>query len=91
MYGNGFKIECMLLFVIFLSLMVISVWAGCTHITTPSLHEISLEVKDFSSPYYQIGVSFTAVEDVENGVIEEDLKLSLFFVAIVFTFVKEIN
>ena len=51
--------------------------------------EMSVEFKALSNPYYRIGVSFLEYTTEEEEFIEQEFRLSLFFIEVVLIFHKE--
>ena len=51
--------------------------------------ELSMEVKGLSNPYYRIGLSFLEYTTEDPECIEQEFRLSLFFVEVVLIFFKE--
>lgn len=51
--------------------------------------EFSIEVstKDWNSPFYQLGIQFVQ-HDLEDGSVEQELSIHLFFVNLVLIFYK---
>jgi len=51
--------------------------------------ELSMEVKGLSNPYYRIGLSFLEYTTEDEDSIEQEFRLSLFFIEVVLIFFKE--
>jgi len=55
--------------------------------------EISLEIKSYGHPYFDLGMSFNGQEGIdEEGkeILEECFVIGLFFINVVFIFIKKI-
>ena len=50
-----------------------------------------IDVKYYSHPYYHLGISFVEHSAEDEGYIEQELIIGLFFINIVFVFYKEKN
>jgi len=53
--------------------------------------EVSIEIKRFSHPYFHIGVFFNEFTTEDPEYVEQELKIGLFLINIVFVFYKENN
>lgn len=53
--------------------------------------DISIEFKMFSHPYFHIGVFFNEFTTEDPEFVEQELKIGLFIINIVFVFYKENN
>lgn len=51
--------------------------------------ELSIEIKDFSSPYYMIGVFFVEHRLEDPKYIEQEFTISLYVITLVFRFYKK--
>jgi hypothetical protein len=85
-YIERYFMVSLLLFVI--AMMVISLVFG----RIGSLYiDISLEIKYYSNPYYELGLSFREHSTEDPDYIEQEFIIGLFFINFVFTFYKEID
>lgn len=51
--------------------------------------ELTVEIKSFNNPYYELGISFRGHEiEGDDNTFEQELIIGLFFFNIVFTFRK---
>jgi|APGre2960657505_1045072.scaffolds.fasta_scaffold531495_1 hypothetical protein len=75
----------MILF-IFVILLFMAGWWGMENVIDVSF---SIEMKNFSLPYYEVGISFREHATIDEEYIEQELIVGLFFINLVVTFYKQ--
>ena len=72
--------------IIVVILLVMAVWCGMENVIDGSFH---IELRAFSLPYYELGISFREHPTLDEDYMEQELIIGLFFINLVATFYKQ--
>lgn len=78
--------DCSMVWMILLIFVVYPILVGLRRVVE---FEFRIETKDFSSEFYMFGLFFVEHSDDEKEYVEQEFTIALYFVTLVFIFVKD--